>query len=74
MKAIGLAKAEAYDAQVKAFGANATAFVNVLDALAKSGVPIVPEILVTGSGGGGIDGVAATLMRYLGERGGKLAA
>ncbi len=73
VKAIGLAKAEAYDAQVKAFGANATAFVNVVDALAKSGVPIVPEILVTGSGGGGIDGVAATLMRYLGERGGKAA-
>lgn len=73
VKAIGLAKAEAYDAQVKAFGANATAFVNVVDALAKSGVPIVPEILVTGSGGGGIDGVAATLMRYLGERGGKTA-
>ena len=73
MKAIGLAKAEAYDAQVKAFGANATAFVNVVDALAKSGVPIVPEILVTGGNAGGIDGVAATLMRYLGERSGKAA-
>ncbi len=73
VKAIGLAKAEAYDAQVKAFGANATAFVNVVDALAKSGVPIVPEILVTGGNAGGIDGVAATLMRYLGERSGKAA-
>ncbi len=73
VKAIGLAKAEAYDAQVKAFGANATAFVNVVDALAKSGVPIVPQILVTGGQGGGLEGLAATLMKYLGERGNKAA-
>lgn len=68
VRSVGLAKAEAYDAQVKSFGANATAFVNVIDALSKSGNRFVPEILVSGSGGGAFDGLAATLMKYLGER------
>ena len=67
--AVGLAKAESYDAQVKSFGANATAFVNAIDALSKSGNRFVPEILVSGGGSGGaLDGLAATLMKYLGER------
>ncbi|MCX6613792.1 MAG: SPFH domain-containing protein [Acidobacteria bacterium] len=68
VRSVGLAKAEAYDAQVKSFGANATAFVNAIDALSKSGNRFVPEILVSGSGGGAFDGLAATLMKYLGER------
>ncbi|MBM3762559.1 MAG: hypothetical protein FJW36_20215 [Acidobacteria bacterium] len=68
VRAVGLAKAEAYDAQVKSFGANATAFVNAIDALSKSGNRFVPEILVSGSGGGAFDGLAATLMKFLGER------
>ena len=71
VRAIGLAKAEAYEAQVKSFGANATAFVAAIDALSKSGVRFVPEILVTGGANGGtgaIDGLAATLMKYLAER------
>lgn len=65
VRAVGLAKAEAYDAQVKAFGANATAVVNAIDALAKSGMPIVPNILVAGSGGGALEGLAATLMQSI---------
>lgn len=68
VRAVGLAKAEAYDAQVKSFGANATAFVNAVDALSKSGNRFVPEILVSGSNGGAFDGLAATLMKYLSER------
>lgn len=70
VRAVGMAKAEAYEAQVKSFGANATAFVAAIDALSKSGVRFVPEILVTGgaNGSGAIDGLAATLMKYLGER------
>jgi len=68
VRAVGLAKAEAYDAQVKSFGANATAFVNAVDALSKSGNRFVPEILVSGSSGGAFDGLAATLMKYLSER------
>ena len=66
VRAVGLAKAEAYDAQVKAFGANATALVNAIDALSKSGVPFVPSILVAGGGTtGSLDGLAAAAMRYL---------
>jgi regulator of protease activity HflC (stomatin/prohibitin superfamily) len=68
VRAVGLAKAEAYDAQVKSFGANATAFVNAVDALSKSGNRFVPEILVSGASGGAFDGLAATLMKYLSER------
>jgi regulator of protease activity HflC (stomatin/prohibitin superfamily) len=67
VRAIGLAKAEAYDAQVKAFGANATAMVNAIDALSKSGVPFVPNILVAG-GGNAIDGLAATLMKFVSDK------
>lgn len=65
VRAVGLAKAEAYDAQVKAFGANATAIVNGIDAIAKSGMPIVPNILVAGGNGASLDGLAAVLMKYL---------
>ena len=65
VRAVGLAKAEAYDAQVKAFGANATAIVNGIDAIAKSGMPIVPNILVAGGNGASLDGLAAVLMQYL---------
>jgi len=69
VRAVGLAKAEAYEAQVKSFGANATAFVNAVDALSKSGNRFVPEILDSGSNGGGaFDGLAATLMKYLSDR------
>lgn len=68
VRSVGLAKAEAYEAQVKSFGANATAFVNMVDSLSKSGVPFMPEILVTGAGASPIDGLAATLMRFLSER------
>jgi len=68
VRSVGLAKAEAYDAQVKAMGRNTTALVNVIDAVAKSGVPLVPEILVTG-GGGSVDGLAAALMRHLSDGG-----
>ena len=65
VRAIGLAKAEAYDAQVKALGANATAIVNGIDAIAKSGMPIVPNILVTGGNASSFDGLAAVLMNYM---------
>ena len=67
VRAIGLAKAEAYEAQVKAFGANATAVVNAIDALVKSPTPFVPNILVTG-GGGSVEGLAATLMKFVNEK------
>jgi len=57
----------------RALGSNATALVNVITALADGSTKFVPDILVTsGSNGGGpLDGLAATAMRYLGGNGGK---
>jgi hypothetical protein len=71
VRAVGLAKAEAYDAQVKAFGGpNATALVNAIDAIAKSGTPFMPGILVMGGvGSGTLDGLAASVLGHL-SRGG----
>lgn len=65
VRAVGMARAEAYHAQVKALGQMPTALVNVVTALAERGVKIMPDILVAG-GGGSLDGVAASLMKYLG--------
>jgi hypothetical protein len=64
VRAVGLARAEAYERQVAALGQNATAVVNSVEALSRSGVPFVPQVLVAG-GGSAIDGLAATLMAHL---------
>lgn len=65
VRAVGLARAEGYDAQVKAFGGPAAAAaVNIADALSKGQVPFMPQILVTG-GGNSLDGLASTVMHYL---------
>jgi regulator of protease activity HflC (stomatin/prohibitin superfamily) len=67
VEAVGMARAAAYEAQVTALGQVPTAFVNIINALAEKNVKIVPDILVAGGGGSGaVDGVAATLMRFLG--------
>jgi uncharacterized membrane protein YqiK len=73
VEAVGLARARGYEAQVRALGSNATALVNVITALADGSTKFVPDILVTGgsNGGGPLDGLAATAMRYLGGNGGK---
>jgi regulator of protease activity HflC (stomatin/prohibitin superfamily) len=71
VRAIGLAKAESYSAQVQALGANSTAIVNAIDALSKSVVPFMPNILVAGGSGNGhgaLDGLAATAMQFLATR------
>jgi hypothetical protein len=67
VEAVGLARAKGFEAQVRALGQGPTAVINVATALAERGVKIVPEILSVG-GGGTLDGVGATLMKYLGER------
>jgi regulator of protease activity HflC (stomatin/prohibitin superfamily) len=66
-EALGLARAVGFEAQKEALGGGATAVVAVANAVAEGHITIVPEVLVTGGGGGGgpIDGLAATLMRYL---------
>jgi regulator of protease activity HflC (stomatin/prohibitin superfamily) len=76
-EALGLARAVGFEAQKEALGGGATAVVAVANAVAEGHITVVPEVLVTGGGGGGgpIDGLAATLMRYLtngsGNGGGK---
>jgi hypothetical protein len=45
----------------------ATALVAVVQAIAAGRIDVMPQVLVTGSGGGSLDGLAATPMRYLDE-------
>jgi len=63
VEAVGMARAKAYEAQVRALGQTQTAVVNVVAALAEKNMKIVPEVLVAG-GGNGVEGLAATLMKY----------
>jgi regulator of protease activity HflC (stomatin/prohibitin superfamily) len=68
VRAIGLARAEAYRKQVEALGQGATALVNSVDALSKSCVPFMPNTLVvgsSGSGGGVLEGLAGLLVNKL---------
>ena len=66
VEAVGLARAKAYREQVQALGQMPTAFVNAVTVLAERNAKVMPDILVTG-GGGSLDGLAATLMKYLGQ-------
>jgi hypothetical protein len=68
-EALGLARATGFNAQKEALGGPATAVVAVANAVADGHITVVPEVLVTGGGGGSFDGLAATLMRYLGTNG-----
>ena len=71
VEAVGLARARGYEAQVRALGSNATALVNVVSALSEGTSKFVPDIVVTsGNGGGAMEGLAATAMRYLTGNGG----
>lgn len=65
IEAVGLARARGYQKQVEALGPQATAFVNLASALAESKNRFVPEVFVSGGNGGGIEGLAATLMAQL---------
>ena len=63
--AVNMARAEAYERQVKALGPVATAAVNALTVMSENKIKIAPDILVTGGGGAAMDGALATLMGYL---------
>jgi SPFH domain / Band 7 family len=67
VRSVGLARAEAYERQVAALGANATAVVNAVEALSKSSMPFMPNTLVMGGsdGSGSLGGVLALLMRQI---------
>jgi hypothetical protein len=68
VRAVGLARAEGYRAQVQALGALPTAVVNAITSLSDKNLRFVPEILVTGAdGANAINGLAATLMRHLSQ-------
>jgi hypothetical protein len=62
--AVGLARAKGFVAQVHALGQRPTAIINVTTALAERDVKIMSEIRAVG-GGGGREGVGATLMKFL---------
>lgn len=63
-KALGLARAKGYEAQVEALRQAPTGIVAVDNSVSEGHVKIVPEVLVTG-GGGSLDGLSATIMRWL---------
>lgn len=67
-EALGLARAAGFEAQKEALGGAATALVAVANAVADGHITVVPDVLVTG-GGGSVDGLAASLIRYLGAGG-----
>jgi len=64
IRAQGLAKAEGFQAQNAAIGATSTTLVNIATVLAEKGAQFVPQILAVG-GGSSIDGLAATLTKFL---------
>ncbi len=65
IRAVGLARAEGYEAQVRALGQIPTALVNAINALSEGNMKIMPDVLVTGGSGGpgSLEGLAATLMK-----------
>ncbi len=65
VEAVGLARAKAYREQVQALGQVPTMVVNAVTALAEKNAKIVPDILVVGSGGASVEGLAGSLMSYL---------
>jgi uncharacterized membrane protein YqiK len=62
-EALGLARARGYDAQVQSLGSGPTAAVAIANAVSEGRLQVVPDVLVTG--GGAVDGLAATLMRAM---------
>jgi len=65
VRAIGLARAEAYLRQVEALGRDNTALVNVVTALSDSKQPFVPEVFVGGPGSSAMDALFGTLTGVL---------
>jgi hypothetical protein len=64
-EAIGLAQAAGYDAQREALGEAATAAVNIVEAIGRGDVKVMPDILVQGGGGGPFEALAAALTRMI---------
>jgi regulator of protease activity HflC (stomatin/prohibitin superfamily) len=74
VEAVGMARAKAYEAQVRALGQVPTAVVNAVSALAEGGVKFVPNTLVaSGNSFGAFEGLAAALTEFLTTARGKTA-
>jgi regulator of protease activity HflC (stomatin/prohibitin superfamily) len=65
-EALGLARAKGYDAQAQSLGSGPTAAVAIANAVSEGRLQVVPDVLVTG--GGAVEGLAATLMRAMNRR------
>ena len=64
IEAVGMARAKAYKAQMEALGREATALVNVMEAVSRGQVQIVPDIQVSGNGNLGlVDAVLGSFLR-----------
>ena len=64
VEAVGMARAKAYEAQARALGQIPTAVVNTATVLSEGKTKYVPDVLVAGGGGGSLEGLAATLIKY----------
>jgi regulator of protease activity HflC (stomatin/prohibitin superfamily) len=67
IEAVGIARAKAAEQLRKAVGEQGTTLVNAIDAIMKGDKKIMPEVLVAG-GNGSMDGLAATLMKFLSNK------
>ncbi|KJU81822.1 Band 7 protein [Candidatus Magnetobacterium bavaricum] len=68
IRAVGIARAEAAEQLKNAVGQSGTTLVNAIDALMKGDKKIVPETMVIGGNLGSIDGLAASLIKFLGSK------
>ncbi|MBF0608207.1 MAG: SPFH domain-containing protein [Candidatus Magnetobacterium sp. LHC-1] len=68
IRAVGMARAEAAQQLKNSVGQSGTTLVNVIDALMKGDKKIVPDTMVVGGNLGSIDGLAASLIKFLGEK------
>ena len=73
IRAQGVAKAQGFKAQNDAIGRAGTLAVNVATVLAEKKMQIMPQILVTGGGGGSIEALAATLTKLFANQAGVVA-
>lgn len=64
IRAIGLAKAEAYKQGVEAMGGN-YAVLQIFQALADKNIRLTPDVMVTGGGATSSDGMLAVVLRDL---------
>jgi uncharacterized membrane protein YqiK len=61
IEAKGVAQAKGYEAQQTAIGREQTALVAMLEQIARGGIQVTPQVLVTGNNGGATDGLAGLI-------------